>query len=83
MAYSLIANDEYAYLLDLHLFLGRPFNPLQKIPVSKTDKDDFPDGVIGRIPESLLEEEHGELIKWHEDENDLVCKFELLALIKY
>lgn len=70
VAYSLIANDEYAYLLDLHLFLGRPFNPSQKIP-STMDEDDFPDGVIGQVPESLLEEEHGELIVWHETENDL------------
>lgn len=65
-----MANDEFAYLLDLHLFLGRPFNALQTEAASKDD--DFPDGVIGRIPEVLLDEEHSELKVWHETQNDLV-----------
>lgn len=65
-----MANDEFAYLLDLHLFLGRPFNASQTEAASKDD--DFPDGVIGRIPEVLLDEEHSELKVWHETENDLV-----------
>jgi hypothetical protein len=65
-----VASDELAYLLDLHLFLGRPFNVSQTEAASKDD--DFPDGVIGRIPEVLLDEEHSELKVWHETENDLV-----------
>jgi hypothetical protein len=65
-----VANDEFAYLLDLHLFLGRPFNASQIEAANKDD--DFPDGVIGRIPEVLLEEEHSELKVWHDTENDLV-----------
>lgn len=70
MAYSLVANDELAYLLDLHLFLGRPFNASHTQEPSQGD--DFPDGIIGRIPEVLLDEEHSELRVWHETENDLV-----------
>ncbi|PSN39512.1 ATP-dependent RNA helicase DDX54 [Blattella germanica] len=47
VAYSLVSNDEYAYLLDLHLFLGRPFKP-SKQNITKWEDDDFPDGIIGR-----------------------------------
>ncbi|KAJ9574711.1 hypothetical protein L9F63_008124, partial [Diploptera punctata] len=70
VAYSLISGDEYAYLLDLHLFLGRPFKPTDNAALN-SDDDDFPDGVIGQVPESLVEEEQSELIKWHENDNDL------------
>lgn len=65
-----MANDELAYLLDVHLFLGRPFN-VSPSEVTSQD-DDFPDGFIGRIPEVLLDEEHSELRVWHETVNDLV-----------
>ncbi|XP_069668807.1 ATP-dependent RNA helicase DDX54 isoform X2 [Periplaneta americana] len=69
VAYSLVGNDEFAYLLDLHLFLGRPFNTSQ--PQMSSEEDDFTDGVIGRIPEHILEEEHSELMVWHDTDNDL------------
>lgn len=65
-----MANDELAYLLDIHLFLGRPFN-VSPSEASNQD-DDFPDGFIGRVPEVLLDEEHSELKVWHETVNDLV-----------
>jgi len=65
-----VANDELAYLLDLHLFLGRPFNV--SLSEASSQDDDFPDGFIGRIPEVLLDEEHSELKVWHETVNDLV-----------
>jgi ATP-dependent RNA helicase DDX54/DBP10 len=70
VAYSLVANDELAYLLDLHLFLGRPFN--MSPSEASSQHDDFPDGIIGCIPEVLLDEEHSELKVWHETVNDLV-----------
>jgi ATP-dependent RNA helicase DDX54/DBP10 len=72
-----VANDELAYLLDLHLFLGRPFN----VPLSEASSQDcdFPDGIIGRIPEVLLDEEHSELKVWHETVNDLVSEMERSA----
>ncbi|XP_018562547.1 ATP-dependent RNA helicase DDX54 [Anoplophora glabripennis] len=62
-AYSLISPDEYAYLLDLHLFLGRPLS------ISTPGKKD---GVVGRIPQSLLEEQQSSLITLHENYADLV-----------
>ncbi|XP_034655882.1 ATP-dependent RNA helicase DDX54 isoform X1 [Drosophila subobscura] len=44
-AYSIFSTDDTAHLLDLHLFLNRPFN----IHDSST---------MGTIPQDLLEEEH-------------------------
>ncbi|KAH8379119.1 hypothetical protein KR009_003133, partial [Drosophila setifemur] len=44
-AYSIFSTDDTSHLLDLHLFLNRPFN----IHDSST---------IGTIPQDLLEEEH-------------------------
>lgn len=63
IAYSLISPDEYAYLLDLHLFLGRP------LTISMLGKKD---GAVGRIPQSLLEEQQSSLITLHENHADLV-----------
>ncbi|CAG2067397.1 unnamed protein product, partial [Timema podura] len=72
VAYSLLSGDEYAYLLDLHLFLGRPLNLYTDIQAS--DKQgDFPDGAIGQIPRALLEEEHCELLSWHDEHTELIC----------
>lgn len=65
-----MANDELAYLLDIHLFLGRQFNVSPS--EASSQNDDFPDGFIGRVPEVLLDEEHSELKVWHETMNDLV-----------
>ncbi|KAJ8957599.1 hypothetical protein NQ314_006525 [Rhamnusium bicolor] len=63
IAFSLISPDEYAYLVDLHLFLGRPLTIATAV-----NKD----GVVGRIPQSLLEEQHSSLITLHENRVDLV-----------
>ncbi|XP_060525012.1 ATP-dependent RNA helicase DDX54 [Cylas formicarius] len=52
-AYSLVASNEYAHLLDLHLFLGRP------MPLATTTNAD---GAIGRIPQSLLEDQMSSLL---------------------
>lgn len=61
-AYSLVATEEYPYLLDLHLFLSRPLN---MTPGSTGD------GFVGRVPQELVEESHAELITWHDTNNDL------------
>lgn len=61
-AYSLVGPDEYAHLLDLHLFLGKP---LSIVTASNAD------GVIGRIPQSLVEEQHEMLLGLHEVHLDL------------
>lgn len=68
IAYSLVAPDEYAFLLDLHLFLGRPLSI--STPENKN-------GAIGRIPTSLLEEQHSYMMSLHEKHIDLVrhCKY--------
>ncbi|KAK9693141.1 Helicase conserved C-terminal domain [Popillia japonica] len=64
-AYSLqlIAMDEYAHLLDLHLFLGKPLTV-----ITATNSD----GIVGRIPQSLVEEQHEMLLGLHDLHLDLV-----------
>lgn len=62
-AFSLVAPDEYAFLLDLYLFLGRPLT-LITLPRQK--------GVVGRIPRELLEEQHSTLLTLHNNNIDLV-----------
>ncbi|XP_051168138.1 ATP-dependent RNA helicase DDX54 [Leptopilina boulardi] len=73
-AYNIICPDEYAYLLDLHLFLGRPFHI-----VPSAGSDDAPEGAVGKMPQSMIEEQVSELITWHDNTTDLenmenVCK---------
>ncbi|GLH10036.1 Eukaryotic initiation factor 4A-III [Gryllus bimaculatus] len=58
-AYSLVSSEEFPYLLDLHLFLGRP---LQIGEESST---------IGSIPSPVVEEEQIELLNWLTDSSDL------------
>ncbi|XP_012271422.1 ATP-dependent RNA helicase DDX54 [Orussus abietinus] len=65
-AYNLIGPDEYAYLLDLHLFLGRPF-----CMVPPSGDDDCLEGAVGKMPQSMIEEQLTELITWHENSTDL------------
>ncbi|XP_043274262.1 ATP-dependent RNA helicase DDX54 [Venturia canescens] len=63
-AYNIVAPDEYAYLLDLHLFLGLPFNVAP--PTGTAEK-----GAIGKMPQSMIEAELAELIAWHDTSTDL------------
>ncbi|XP_058014592.1 ATP-dependent RNA helicase DDX54 [Ahaetulla prasina] len=66
IAYSLVAPDEVPYVFDLHLFLGRPLvfaNPHQK----PTDSD----GVFGRVPQIILDDEESLLQTDHERSLDL------------
>lgn len=60
-AYSLVTRDEMCYLLDLHLFLGRPFCPVFETPKSNDDTD----GLFGIVPQLLIEEELGQLTSWY------------------
>lgn len=50
-AYSLIASDDEAHLLDLHLFLNRPLDV----------NDSF---TVGCIPQDILEPEHVTVLSW-------------------
>ncbi|KAK9391631.1 ATP-dependent RNA helicase DDX54 [Crotalus adamanteus] len=65
-AYSLVAPDETPYVFDLHLFLGRPLvfaSPHQK----PTDSD----GVFGRVPQAVMDDEESLLQTDHERSLDL------------
>ena len=65
-AYSIVCPDEYAYLLDLHLFLGRS---LRIIPPSGST--DNTEGAIGKMPQAMIEEELAELINCQNNSTDL------------
>ncbi|XP_040207856.1 ATP-dependent RNA helicase DDX54 [Rana temporaria] len=62
-AYSLVAHDETPYVYDLHLFLGRP---LKLAGGPHADSDHEADGVLGRVPQSLIDDEDALLITDHE-----------------
>lgn len=53
VAYSLVSPDEQPYLVDLHLFLGRPLSV-----VNSTNKQ----GTVGKFPQDLLEDQLSSLI---------------------
>uniref|UniRef100_A0A672Z6N4 ATP-dependent RNA helicase DDX54 n=1 Tax=Sphaeramia orbicularis TaxID=375764 RepID=A0A672Z6N4_9TELE len=61
-AYSMVCPDEMPYVYDLHLFLGRP--------ISLTQPGDS-DGVLGRVPQNVLDDEGSHLITSHENSLDL------------
>jgi len=63
-----VTRDEMCYLLDLHLFLGRPFSPMLETPKSGDDTD----GLFGIVPQLLLEEELGQLTSWYTSSIDVV-----------
>ncbi|XP_013383468.1 ATP-dependent RNA helicase DDX54 [Lingula anatina] len=61
-AFSLISSDEVAYVFDLHLFLGRPLNFASMTAAESADPN--PDGVYGRIPQSLVDDQDQILQIW-------------------
>uniref|UniRef100_A0A4W3HSW5 ATP-dependent RNA helicase DDX54 n=1 Tax=Callorhinchus milii TaxID=7868 RepID=A0A4W3HSW5_CALMI len=63
-AYSMVALDEVAYVYDLHLFLGRP------LKLAKSDTIAM-DGVYGRVPQSIIDDEESLLISDHNSSLDL------------
>ncbi|NWI02123.1 DDX54 helicase, partial [Tichodroma muraria] len=73
-AYSLVAPDEMPYVFDLHLFLGRPLvlAGAQEMPAG----DSVPwaadaGGVLGRVPQSLVDDEECLLLTDHESSLEL------------
>ncbi|NWH77969.1 DDX54 helicase, partial [Piaya cayana] len=70
-AYSLVAPDEMPYVFDLHLFLGRPLilAGAQEMPAGKGDLD--AGGVLGRVPQSLVDDEECLLLTDHEGSLEL------------
>ncbi|XP_074916161.1 ATP-dependent RNA helicase DDX54 isoform X2 [Chelonoidis abingdonii] len=65
-AYSLVASDETPYVFDLHLFLGRPLTL-----ASPHEKPSDGDGVFGRVPQSVIDDEECLLLTDHEGSLDL------------
>ncbi len=67
-AFSLVTTDELCYLLDLHLFLGRPLMMVQ----DGVNVDPSKDGYFGKIPLSLIEEELSAVAIWSSNLADVV-----------
>ncbi|XP_031556562.1 ATP-dependent RNA helicase DDX54-like [Actinia tenebrosa] len=65
-AYSLVAMDEVAHMLDLHLFLGRPLKV-----ATKDSKNDDSEGLLGRVPQRIVDEEEDFLRTAHDQSHDL------------
>ncbi|XP_067406369.1 ATP-dependent RNA helicase DDX54 isoform X2 [Emydura macquarii macquarii] len=65
-AYSLVAPEETPYVFDLHLFLGRPLTL-----ASPHEKPSDRDGVFGRVPQSVVDDEECLLLTDHESSLDL------------
>ncbi|NWH63292.1 DDX54 helicase, partial [Geococcyx californianus] len=80
-AYSLVAPDEMPYVFDLHLFLGRPLvlAGAQEMPAGKADlaagircpPAADAGGVLGRVPQSLVDDEECLLVTDHEGSLEL------------
>uniref|UniRef100_A0AAR2J4A0 RNA helicase n=1 Tax=Pygocentrus nattereri TaxID=42514 RepID=A0AAR2J4A0_PYGNA len=61
-AFSLVCPDEVPFVYDLHLFLGRPMD------LATLDHEQ---GVFGRVPQSILDDEEAHLLISHENSLDL------------
>lgn len=66
-AYSLVAQDEVPFLLDLYIFLGRSLTIASQLK-NVEDKD----GVLGDVPQTVIDEEEEQLRLWHKDHIDLI-----------
>ncbi|XP_042365050.1 ATP-dependent RNA helicase DDX54 [Plectropomus leopardus] len=65
VAYSMICPDEMPFVYDLHLFLGRP------VQFATPEHTRDSEGVFGRVPQSILDDESSHLITAHENSLDL------------
>ncbi|XP_053196330.1 ATP-dependent RNA helicase DDX54 [Scomber japonicus] len=63
--YSMICPDEMPFVYDLHLFLGRP------LQIATPEHAQDADGVFGRVPQSILDDESSNLVTSHENSLDL------------
>ncbi|XP_040014287.1 ATP-dependent RNA helicase DDX54 [Xiphias gladius] len=64
-AYSMVCPDEMPFVYDLHLFFGRP------VQFATPEHTQDSDGVFGRVPQSILDDEGAHLITAHENSMDL------------
>ncbi|NXS14337.1 DDX54 helicase, partial [Neodrepanis coruscans] len=69
-AYSLVSPDEMPYVFDLHLFLGHPLilAGAQEMPAGEEGNAG---GVLGRVPQSLVDDEESLLLTDHEGSLEL------------
>ncbi|KAA8584573.1 hypothetical protein FQN60_008358 [Etheostoma spectabile] len=65
IAYSMICPDEMPFVYDLHLFLGRP------VQFATHEHTQDSEGVFGRVPQSILDDESSHLTTIHENSLDL------------
>lgn len=65
-SYSLVALDEIPYVYDLHLFLGRPLKF-----ASQNENPEDTDGLYGRVPQSIIDDEESLLIADYKASLDL------------
>ncbi|XP_061888223.1 ATP-dependent RNA helicase DDX54 [Entelurus aequoreus] len=63
--YSMVCPDEMPLVYDLHLFLGRP------VQFATSEHTPDTDGVFGRVPQSMLDDQSSNLIAAHNDSLDL------------
>ncbi|XP_071476984.1 ATP-dependent RNA helicase DDX54-like [Diadema antillarum] len=68
-AYSIIAPDELPYLIDLHLFLGKDIALVKKDSKISVEAD----GHLGRVPQSVVDEEESLLRNYHKRSTDLAA----------
>ncbi|XP_076066915.1 ATP-dependent RNA helicase DDX54 [Oratosquilla oratoria] len=69
VAYSLIAPDEYPYLLDLHLFLSKSIRYASQEP--KEEEEEDWNHIYGRAPQTLIDSEMDQIRQWHETSVDV------------
>lgn len=69
-AYSIFSTDDEAHLLDLHLFLNRPFNVKDR-------------SCIGIVPADVLEEEHALVMQWLANQHIVSAPVFFLSIWKF
>ncbi|KAJ9529743.1 hypothetical protein QJQ45_014516 [Haematococcus lacustris] len=76
-AYSLLTRDELPYLLDLHLYLGRPVRPAPLVPdaaqvaAASQPQDNEGASLFGSVPDELLSPQIEHLRELHACSTDL------------
>lgn len=77
-AFSLIAADDMAHLLDLQLFLGTELvYPTQGTPRGLA----CPSGVWGSVPTGLLEMRHQDIVAWDKNYSEIVSLYIIRKLL--
>lgn len=97
-AFSMVAVDEMPFLIQLHLFMDKElsfasYSTSSASSSSASDNDGnngsnfLPDGVIGSVPQDVIDDVSDSLKLWHETSSDLVamrqvCKNAMKQYIK-